>query len=109
MQLAIYGAQDIYITGNPQISFFKNVFRRHTNFSIECIEQSLDGEITVNSSTITSTISKAGDLISNMHFDVNLNSDTIAGTSGTYLNWTNNTGHALFESVEVKIGSIEID
>ena len=38
MQLVAYGAQDVYLTGNPQITFFKVVYRRHTNFSMECIE-----------------------------------------------------------------------
>lgn len=41
MQLVAYGAQDIYLTGNPQITFFKVVYRRHTNFSIESIQQTL--------------------------------------------------------------------
>jgi hypothetical protein len=39
MQLVAYGAQDIYLTGNPQITFFKVVYRRHTNFAMEAIEQ----------------------------------------------------------------------
>ena len=39
MQLVAYGAQDIYLTGNPQITFFKVVYRRHTNFAVESIEQ----------------------------------------------------------------------
>ena len=39
MQLVAYGAQDIYLTGNPQITFFKVVYRRHTNFALEAIEQ----------------------------------------------------------------------
>ena len=39
MQLVAMGAQDVYLTGNPQITFFKVVYRRHTNFSKECIEQ----------------------------------------------------------------------
>ena len=43
MQLVAYGAQDIYLTGNPQITFFKVVYRRHTNFSIESIEQTFNG------------------------------------------------------------------
>ena len=37
MQLVAMGAQDVYLTGNPQITFFKVVYRRHTNFSKECI------------------------------------------------------------------------
>ena len=45
LQLVAYGAQDIYLTGNPQITFFKVVYRRHTNFSIECKEQVFNGEI----------------------------------------------------------------
>ena len=43
MQLVAYGAQDIYLTGNPQITFFKVVYRRHTNFSMESIEQTWNG------------------------------------------------------------------
>ena len=43
MQLVAYGAQDIYLTGNPQITFFKVVYRRHTNFSMESIQQTFNG------------------------------------------------------------------
>ena len=43
MQLVAYGAQDIYLTGNPQITFFKVVYRRHTNFSMESIKQTFNG------------------------------------------------------------------
>ena len=46
MQLVAYGAQDIYLTGNPQITFFKVVYRRHTNFSMESIEQTFNGSAT---------------------------------------------------------------
>ena len=44
MQLVAYGAQDIYLTGNPQITFFKVVYRRHTNFSMETIKQNISGQ-----------------------------------------------------------------
>ena len=44
MQLIAYGAQDVYLTGNPSITFFKIVYKRHTNFAIEPIEQNLIGE-----------------------------------------------------------------
>ena len=44
MQLVAYGAQDIYLTGNPQITFFKVVYRRHTNFSMECIQQTITAD-----------------------------------------------------------------
>ena len=45
MQLVAYGAQDIYLTGNPQITFFKVVYRRHTNFAMESIEQTFNGSV----------------------------------------------------------------
>ena len=47
MQLVGYGAQDIYLTGNAQITFFKAVYRRHTNFSMESIRQSFNGSPTL--------------------------------------------------------------
>jgi len=62
MQLVAYGAQDIYLTGNPQITFFKIVYRRHTNFSMESIQQSWNGTVAKGSRTV-STISRNGDLL----------------------------------------------
>ena len=43
MQLVAYGAQDVYLTGNPQITFFINVYKRHTNFAKESQELQLTG------------------------------------------------------------------
>ena len=60
MQLVAYGAQDIYLTGNPQITFFKVVYRRHTNFSMETIQQTLNGTPDFGS-RVTATISRNGD------------------------------------------------
>ena len=51
MQLVLYGAQDIYLTGNPQITFFKVVYRRHTNFSMETIQQTINGTSTLAATT----------------------------------------------------------
>jgi hypothetical protein len=62
MQLVAYGAQDIYLTGNAQITFFKVVYRRHTNFSIESIEQTFNGHVDFGRK-LTVTISRNGDLI----------------------------------------------
>jgi len=69
MQLVAYGAQDIYLTGNPQITFFKVVYRRHTNFSMECIEQTINGTSTLTSTTTSGdvTISRNGDLVSKVY------------------------------------------
>ena len=66
MQLVAYGAQDVYLTGNPQITFFKVVYRRHTNFSMETIQQTINGSSVLTTSTTNSgtvTISRNGDLV----------------------------------------------
>ena len=62
MQLVAYGAQDIYLTGNPQITFFKVVYRRHTNFAVESIEQTYNGSVGA-SKKISVTVSRNGDLL----------------------------------------------
>ena len=74
MQLVAYGAQDIYLTGNPQITFFKVVYRRHTNFSMELIKQAVDGTSTIKDGTPGNgdvTISRNGDLINDMYVVMN--------------------------------------
>ena len=108
MQLVAYGAQDIYLTGNPQITFFKVVYRRHTNFSMEAIQQTFSGSVTSSASSVTATISRNGDLVSRLWLDVKLPAASVDAV-GTYLNWTNNTGHALIKEVELEIGGQRID
>ena len=71
MQLVAYGAQDIYLTGNPQITFFKVVYRRHTNFSMEAIEQTWNGtEGGTTAARCSSTISRNGDLVHRMYLEL---------------------------------------
>jgi hypothetical protein len=94
MQLVAYGAQDIYLTGNPQITFFKVVYRRHTNFSMETIQQTLNGTPAA-SGTSTVTISRNGDLV----YKVYVTSTDTAITIGS----------ALCSQVECEIGGQLID
>ena len=68
MQLVAYGAQDIYLTGNPQITFFKVVYRRHTNFSMESIEQTINGTPSFGGSS-SITISRNGDLVGRVYVE----------------------------------------
>jgi len=105
MQLVAYGAQDIYLTGNPQITFFKVVYRRHTNFSMESILQTFNGTLGTGASTLTSTISRNGDLVSNLMLEAKLTAGPDPGN--TYL--TNNTGHAFIKEAEIEIGGQRID
>ena len=70
LQLVAYGAQDIYLTGNPQITYFKTVYRRHTNFSMESIEQVWCGDPLCGRAT--STLSRNGDLIHKLYLQQTL-------------------------------------
>ena len=97
MQLVAYGAQDIYLTGNPQITFFKVVYRRHTNFSMESIEQTINGAVGDNA-RVTSTISRNGDLVSRLYLEHTLHSTAVLNESAVDIN-----------SVELEIGGQKID
>ena len=99
MQLVAYGAQDIYLTGNPQITFFKVVYRRHTNFSMESIQQTLNGYKSENPGRFTSTISRNGDLIHKCYFEMNC-SDGFTSA---------NPGAAWIKTATLEIGGQQID
>jgi len=109
MQLVAYGAQDIYLTGNPQITFFKVVYRRHTNFAMEAIQQTINGTIGATASSVSSTISRNGDLVGQLWLDIQLAAG-ITGTAGDVsTQWANNTGHAFINQCSVEIGGQEVD
>jgi len=105
MQLVAYGAQDVYLTGNPQITFFKVVYRRHTNFSVECIQQTWNGAADFGR-TVTCNINRNGDLITNMYVAVELNNVPVNTVNWGYVN---RLGHALVENVKIEIGGSKID
>ena len=69
MQLVAYGAQDVYLTGNPKVTFFQAVYRRHTNFAMENIEQTVNGTA-ANSGRVSVTIARNGDLVSEMYVEL---------------------------------------
>jgi hypothetical protein len=103
MQLVAYGAQDVYLTGNPQITFFKVVYRRHTNFSMEAIEQTLNGTAKLNHK-VSCTVSRNGDLVHRVYLQVKLTAGSDAVASVAAMNC-----HKLIRSVEVEIGGQRID
>jgi hypothetical protein len=97
MQLVAYGAQDVYLTGNPQITFFKVVYRRHTNFSMETIQQTINGTSTLGAAKTsgTVTISRNGDLVHKLY----VTSSTAAIDNGS----------EIVNEVELEIGGQRID
>ena len=106
MQLVAYGAQDIYLTGNPQITFFKVVYRRHTNFSMESIQQTLDGTADYGK-TVSATISRNGDLVYKMYLEHDISIKNVS--SGQTLGVGSNYGSHLMKEMELEIGGQRID
>ena len=107
LQLVAYGAQDVYLTGNPQITFFKVVYRRHTNFAIEAIQQTFNGNAGYGN-TVTCQISRNGDLINRMYLQVDVPTKKTdkRTTDSTYQNYL---GLRLIKSVVIEIGGQQID
>lgn len=115
MQLVAYGSQDVYLTGSPQITFWKVVYRRHTNFAIESVKQTFSGATGFGKSVVA-TISRNGDLVHKCYLQVKLpaisyaGQDTDADNYGDqYVSYCNAIGHALIKSVELEIGGQTID
>ena len=110
LELVAHGVQDIYLIGNPQITFFKIVYKRHTNFSMESIRATYDGTANFNE-TIVVSIPRSGDLVHTMMLEVDV--PAIASAASTSENGTlkyvNSLGHALIDYVELEIGGQKID
>ena len=112
MQLVAYGAQDVYLTGNPQITFWKVTYRRHTNFAMEAIEQTFNGQADFGR-RVTCTISRNGDLAYRTYLQVTLpeiNQDHSTNPGdGVFARWLDYPGEQLVSVVEVEIGGQRID
>jgi hypothetical protein len=106
MQLVAYGAQDKDLTGNPQITFFKLVYRRYSNFAMESIEQTHTGSCDFGR-RVSCAISRNGDLMSRVYVQATLPSVTQA-TAGKG-SWIENVGMFLVKEAELEIGGQRID
>jgi len=104
MQLVAYGAQDVYLTGSPQITFFKVVYRRHTNFAVEPIPQTFNGASDFGR-TVTCTINRNGDLITNMYVNINLAASSGSSTFG----YVRRPGLAIVQHYKIEIGGSKLD
>jgi hypothetical protein len=128
LQLVATGRQDKYLSGNPQTTFFKQVYRRYTNFSIETQRIPFDTAVNFNK-LITTTIPRSGDLLSQLFLEIQLpeirpsgpvdphtDSCGIATEAPTdysaiteSVSWVNGIGYAMIDYVSIWIGQQEID
>jgi hypothetical protein len=109
LQLVSYGAQDIYISGNPQITFWKVLYKRHTNFAMESIEVTFNGQADFNK-RVTAVINRNADLMYRTYVQVVLPAvDFASVTTLNRFRWLNYIGHRLIKTVELEIGGQRID
>ena len=112
MQLVAYGAQDVYLTGNPQITFWKVTYRRHTNFAMESIEQTFNGQADFGR-RVQCTISRNGDLAYRTYLQVTLpeinQQDANTDSGSVFARWLDCPGEQMISMVEVEIGGQRID
>jgi len=106
MELVAHGVSDLYLIGNPQTTFFKIVYRRYTNFSIESIRQTFEGDIDFGK-TVVCKIGRNGDLLHRLMIEVDL--PQITATNNNTISWVNSIGHAIIREVEIQIGESTID
>ena len=114
LQLVAVGKQDVYLTGNPQITWFKMVYRRYTNFAIESQAIYFDGDPDFGK-RLTCTVPRKGDLLGALILEVTLpelrlaDGDPTDPNSGTLAAYISSVGHALIEEISIEIGEQEID
>ena len=112
MQLVAYGAQDVYLTGNPKVTFFQAVYRRHTNFAMENIEQTINGTA-ADSGRVSVTVARNGDLVADMYVEMESEIDlslSTGGQTGASLLPSNEwVAERAIKDVELSIGGQRID
>jgi hypothetical protein len=105
MQLVAYGAQDVYLTGNPEVTFYQAKYKRHTNFAMENIEQTVNGTA-ANSGRVSVTVARNGDLVGDMYLELESDIATTATAEAGDCNWV---AERAISSVELSIGGQRID
>jgi len=107
MQVVAHGAQDLYLSANPQVTFFKAAYRRHTNFATESLEQPFSGTGDFGRK-VTCELQRAGDLVTKMYFRAVLPAYDTADPTKKW-GWCSRVGHALLDTIELDVGGIKID
>jgi hypothetical protein len=105
MQLVAYGAQDVYLTGNPKVTFFQAVYKRHTNFAMENIEQTVNGTA-ANSGRVSVTVARNGDLVGDMYLEMESDANSSTTSAGNDACWV---AERAIASAELSIGGQRID
>jgi hypothetical protein len=113
LQLVAYGAQDAYITGNPHITFWKVLYKRHTNFAMEAMRVNFTGAPAYGQRSVI-VVNRNADLMFRTYLEVTL-PDTRATATGAARDvfWSaggrRRLGYLLIQQVEIEIGGQVMD
>lgn len=105
MQLVSYGSENLYLTGNPQITFFKTAYNRHTNFAYEWIPEYFEPTLsfdTTSRTQMTVPIKRNGDLVRDISLVIDI--PNIYSTEQENFQWVRNLGHIFIYNTEFIIG-----
>lgn len=113
LQLVAFGAQDAYLTGNPHITFWKVLYKRHTNFAIEAFRVNFTGAPTYGQ-RLVAVVNRNADLLWKTYVEIVLPDTTASATGKTYdVEWTGanakRLGYQMLQQIEVEIGGQVID
>lgn len=108
LQLAFKGPQDIYLTGNPQMTFFKSVYKQHSNFTKDTQLLQFENDIKLGTNHYC-VIKRYGDLLSNLYLYIELPEITSADSNETWKGYVNGVGYSIIKSVSLDIGGLIID
>ncbi len=106
LQLIAQGKQDIFLVGNPQVTWFKMVYRRYTNFAIESQPMYFDGDPDFGK-RLSCLVPRRGDLLGPIILEVTL--PQLYHTDGTPASYCNSIGHALIQEISIEVGEQEVD
>ena len=104
VQLVATGAQDIYLTGKPQMTYWKTVYRRHTNYATESVQLAITGSIRPGAK-VSVTVPKSGDLLRRLwiHYNPSELIPSGGGAPTNVLYICSDLGHALLDKIEIEI------
>ena len=103
LQLSAIGSQDFYLTGNPEITFFKNNYKRYTNFAIETVQTNFQGTVSFGSN-INTNVKIVGDLISGLTLVLKLKENNLKKWG-----YVKKLGNAIIDEISISVDNVEID
>jgi Large eukaryotic DNA virus major capsid protein/Major capsid protein N-terminus len=109
MQLVAFGAQDVYLSGQPKVTYFQAAYKRHTNFAMEAVQQTVQGA-GGNGGLFSVTLSRSGDLVGDMWVSLvptpSSASQLTSNNVGSDMCWV---AERAFSTIELFIGGQLID